>query len=203
MNYCSECGCAVSLEWVPEDGRQRYLCGSCGVTHYDNPRVIVASLVCWRDRILMCQRSREPAYGQWILPSGFLECGETLQEGAARETFEEAGLIIDPADLHLYSVMNMTAIQQVAVAFRVQISGKPAEIRPGPECLKVAFLSEEDIPANQFAWFEALGSRPTRLFDELRSEDYTIQLLSIGTNDGTGFRSREYAIRGHHDYRQD
>jgi len=61
----------------------------------------------------MCRRSQEPAIGQWVLPSGFLECGETLEQGAARETFEETGVSLDPNQLDLASIINITAIDQV------------------------------------------------------------------------------------------
>jgi ADP-ribose pyrophosphatase YjhB (NUDIX family) len=193
MNYCSKCGLPISLKWIEHERRQRYACASCGITHYQNPTVIVGCLVCWNDKVLMCRRSEEPARGQWMVPSGFLECGETLEEGAARETLEETGVIVDPASLDLCSVMNMTAISQIAIAFRVRLMTIP-QIRPGPECLEVAFLSEDEIPRDQFAWLTAMGTWPKRFFNELRSHDFTIQMMTIGSNEGIGFRLREYQI---------
>ena len=193
MKFCSECGIAIVRTWVAEEGRERCICLSCGLTHYENPRVIVGCVVFWRDTILMCRRSQEPARGQWTVPSGFLECGETLEEGAARETFEETGVLIDPVRIDLCSIMNMTAIEQVAVSFRTELMTKPI-IRPGPECLEVAFMTEQEIAKEQIAWRRSMGGGPQRLFNELRSGQFTIQLATIGSNQGVGFRSREYGI---------
>jgi ADP-ribose pyrophosphatase YjhB (NUDIX family) len=193
MKYCSECGVPITRQWVADEGRERYVCAACGVTHYQNPRVLVSCIVCWRDKVLMCRRSQEPARGQWIIPSGFLECGESLEEGAARETFEEAGVIVDPSRLELCSIMNMTVIEQVAITFRTAVDAKP-DVFPGPECFEVAFMSEEEIPASQFAWREAMGSEPRQFFDELRSGDFSIRLISIASKHGAAFKSRRYKI---------
>jgi ADP-ribose pyrophosphatase YjhB (NUDIX family) len=142
----------------------------------------------------MCRRSQEPALGQWIIPSGFLECGETLEEGAARETLEETGVVIDPARLELSSVMNMTIVDQVAITFRTEVDTRP-ELVPGAECLEVAFMTEHDIPPAEFAWREAMGTLPPRVFGELRSREYSIRLVSIATAHGAGFKSRRYKIQ--------
>src|ERR1700691_1515353 len=104
MKFCSECGSPVRRQWIEKDGRDRNVCTSCGTTHYDNPRVIVCGIISWQDRLLMCRRAQDPARGQWTVPLGFLERGETLEEGVARETFEETGIIINPAARGLCSI---------------------------------------------------------------------------------------------------
>ena len=194
MKFCSECGLAIAPRWICQDKRERYFCPSCGTTHYQNPRIIVSCVVCWGDKVLLCRRSQDPARGQWNVPAGFLECGETLEEGAARETLEETGVIVDPRNLELHSVMNMTALEQVTIQFRVALTSKP-EVRCGPECLDVAFMSQDEIPFDQVAWRASMGDRPQRFFDEMRSGRFSIQLISIASAEGHGFRSREYTIR--------
>ena len=114
MKYCCHCGSMVMRSVSVADGRERYSCPSCGSTHYQNPRVIVRCIVQHADSILMCQRAHEPARGQWEVPSGYLERGETLEEGAARETYEETGVSLDPKRLALYSVLSLATIDQVA-----------------------------------------------------------------------------------------
>jgi ADP-ribose pyrophosphatase len=128
-----------------------------------------------------------------MIPSGFLECGETLEEGAVRETFEETGVRVEPESLDLCSVMNLTTINQIAIAFRVRLANVPP-IRPGPECMEVAFLSAHDIPNKDFAWLAAMGPWPKRFFAELSSHDHTIQMMTIDSDEGIGFRLREYLI---------
>jgi ADP-ribose pyrophosphatase len=153
----------------------------------------VSCIVCWNNQILMCRRSQEPGRGQWTVPSGYLECGETLEECAVRETAEETGVIVDVGRLELYSVTSMTAIEQVAVAFRVSVFAEP-QPRPGPECLDVAFKSEADLATLDFAWRRAMGDSLERLFRELRSGDFSIKVATLGSDQGTGFKSRRYRI---------
>jgi len=150
-------------------------------------------MACWGERILLCQRAHEPGRGKWLAPCGYLECGETLEEGAVRETFEETGVLLDPAQLELYSVVNMTAINQVAVVFRTQLADRP-QIRLGSECLNAEFLGKREIPRDQIAWHPSFGDSPGRFFDELRSGHFSIQLTTLGAADGKGFKSRRYPI---------
>ncbi|MBT8063152.1 MAG: NUDIX hydrolase, partial [Gammaproteobacteria bacterium] len=90
MNYCNQCGQPVTLEVPSGDNRERHVCKGCQTIHYSNPLMVVGAVPVWEDRILLCRRAIEPRHGYWTLPAGFMENGETLQEGAARETREEA-----------------------------------------------------------------------------------------------------------------
>jgi ADP-ribose pyrophosphatase YjhB (NUDIX family) len=141
----------------------------------------------------MCRRSQEPAAGQWTVPSGFLECGESLEEGAARETFEETGAIVDPDELELYAVVNMRAIDQVAVGFIVELASEPV-LRAGAECLDVAFLSEKEVANKNLAWRTSMGDAPDRFFRELRNRKHAIRLISLGSSKGLNYKSREYKV---------
>ena len=194
MKYCPDCGSAVAKKWDENDGRERDVCTSCGATHYTNPQVIVSCMVCWGEKILLCRRANEPGRGKWLAPCGYLECGESLEEGAVRETFEETGVRLDPENLELYTVVNMTAINQIAVVFRTQLSEKPL-IHPGPECLDAEFLGKRDIPPDQIAWHHSFGDGPLRFFEELRCGEFSIQLTTLASVDGTGFKSRRYHIQ--------
>jgi ADP-ribose pyrophosphatase YjhB (NUDIX family) len=193
MKYCSNCGQPISRRLIADDGAGHYLCSSCGMVHYQNPRTIVACIAFWHDRILLCRRAEEPAVGQWVLPSGFLECGETLQEGAARETLEETGVAVDPCKLELYSVVNMPAIHQIIVAFRTELASEPQPCA-GPECLEVAFKAESDVIGLDLAWSKSMGNSAQRLFDEVRTGRFGIHVITKGSEHGEGFSSREYAI---------
>jgi ADP-ribose pyrophosphatase YjhB (NUDIX family) len=193
MKYCSECAGSISRTMIIAEGRERYVCTACGAIHYQNPRVIVCCVVHCSDSVLMCRRAIEPAQGQWNLPSGFLECGETLEEGAARETFEETGVSVDPSALELYGVLNMTAIEQVAITFRVRIDSKPV-LRVGPECEEVAFLTEDETHRRAIAWRDSFGNESPEFFRELRSGDFSIHLATLGGVSAAEFHTRKYPI---------
>lgn len=58
------------------------------------PVVGVGAVVFVGDQIVLVKRAREPLQGQWSLPGGRLELGETMREGVAREVHEETGLSV-------------------------------------------------------------------------------------------------------------
>ena len=88
--YCSKCGKKKNYSFI--DGNKRYHCKYCKSIHYQNPKP-TATLICPKENeILLVQRAFEPGIGEWGLPGGFLELGETLEEGAKRELKEETNL---------------------------------------------------------------------------------------------------------------
>ena len=90
MKFCSTCGSPRIELRVPDgDTHARHVCAECGHVHYLNPKVVVGCLPEWEHRILLCRRAIEPRYGLWTLPAGFLEIGESVVAGAARETLED------------------------------------------------------------------------------------------------------------------
>ena len=64
----------------------------CGYVHYHNPKIIAGVLPIKNFDVLLCKRDIEPGFGKWTIPAGFLEMGETLEDGAKREAKEEANL---------------------------------------------------------------------------------------------------------------
>ena len=90
MKYCSSCGGTVSYRVPKDDNRERAICDSCGLVHYRNPLVVVGCVAERDGKVLLCKRAIEPRYGYWTVPAGFMELGETVAGGAARETLEEA-----------------------------------------------------------------------------------------------------------------
>ena len=89
MKYCNNCGEKVILEIPKGDNRERYCCPNCETIHYQNPKP-TATLICVnKDKILLVKRAFEPAKGEWSLPGGFIELGETPEDAAKRELVEE------------------------------------------------------------------------------------------------------------------
>ncbi len=148
MNYCSNCGDAVRLGTPPGDDRPRYLCESCGIIHYENPKVVVGCIPEMDDKILLCRRAIEPCSGKWTLPAGYLENGETVAQGAQRETLEEAGARIEI--IAPYVLFNISYVSQIYVMFRARILDNHFEA--GYESSDVRFFSENEIPWDEIAF---------------------------------------------------
>src|ERR1700731_5208344 len=106
---------------IPEgDDRERMICADCGHIDYQNPKVVVGTVVSFDDKILMCRRAIEPRRGFWTLPAGYLEMGESIEEGAMREAFEEAEAHITLDGI--LAVYSISRIGQVQVIFRARFA---------------------------------------------------------------------------------
>ena len=77
MNYCPHCGASVVFRTPPGDTLPRHVCTRCETIHYQNPKVVVGSIVEWDGKILLCRRAIEPRHGLWTLPAGFMENAES------------------------------------------------------------------------------------------------------------------------------
>ena len=119
MNFCSQCGAKVQLRIPPGDHLPRFVCEACGTVHYQNPRLVVGCVPEHEGRILLCRRAIEPRRGYWTVPAGFMENGETLQEAAARECYEEALARVQIGSL--LSVVHVLHAEQVHVFFRATL----------------------------------------------------------------------------------
>ncbi len=149
MKFCSHCGSGALEFRVPDgDTRPRYVCAACGTIHYENPRIVTGTLPVWNDQVLLCRRAIEPRYGMWTLPAGFLENGEPVEAGAARETEEEACARV--ADLSLYTVISVLHVHQVHMMFRARLVD--LEFAAGTESLEVKLFRESEIPWETIAF---------------------------------------------------
>ena len=130
------------------DNRPRLVCDECGFVQYVNPKVVVGAVCTWEDRILLCRRAIEPRRGHWTLPAGFLEEKESVEDGVAREAWEEARAELDlDGLLGLYSVPR---ISQVQIFFRARL--RSPEVAAGEESLEVRLFAWEEIPWDDLAF---------------------------------------------------
>jgi ADP-ribose pyrophosphatase YjhB (NUDIX family) len=148
INFCSNCGKALILETPAGDDRPRYLCNSCGTVHYENPKVVVGCIPEKDAKILLCRRAIEPRLGKWTLPAGYLENGETVAQGAERETREEAGANIEI--FAPYVLFNICHISQIYLMFRGRLVDD--KIKAGTESAEVRLFAENEIPWDQIAF---------------------------------------------------
>ncbi|CAH0306897.1 NUDIX domain-containing protein [Roseomonas sp. CECT 9278] len=134
---------------IPEgDDRERLMCPDCGHVAYENPKVVVGSVVVADDTVLLCRRAIEPRLGFWTIPAGYMEMHETVEEGARREAWEEArARIVLDGVLAVYSIARLG---QVQVIFRARFAEPGFEA--GPESLEVRPFAWADIPWDDLAF---------------------------------------------------
>ncbi len=148
MKFCTQCGASLSYRVPPGDDRSRYICDDCGTVHYENPKVVVGCIPVWQGDILLCRRAIEPGFGKWTLPAGYLENGETVEQGAIRETFEETGARIEI--LRPYALFHLTFADHIYFMFCAQMLSP--RFAPGKESLSVRLFSEAQIPWSELAF---------------------------------------------------
>ena len=91
ITHCHYCGAILTRRFI--EGRQRLYCPDCSRPIYENPIPATCVVVVNEsDQLLLVKRSVEPKIGHWCLPGGFMEIGESPEEGALRELAEETGL---------------------------------------------------------------------------------------------------------------
>jgi ADP-ribose pyrophosphatase YjhB (NUDIX family) len=134
-------------ESPPGDTVERDVCHHCGFVSYDNPKIVVGSVVRSDNLILLCRRAIAPRIGYWTLPAGYMELNETPADGARREALEEANATIDIQ--HLLAVYSIPRISQVQLIYRARLEGA---FSAGPESQEVDLFEWDRIPWGQLAF---------------------------------------------------
>jgi ADP-ribose pyrophosphatase YjhB (NUDIX family) len=148
IKHCRACGGPVVYRTPADDNRDRAMCMACATVHYENPVNVVGTLPVWQDRVLLCRRNIEPRHGLWTLPAGFMELGETTEQGAVRETIEEAGARIELEGL--FSMINVVRVGQVHLFYRARMLD--ASLDPGPETIEARLFVEAEVPWDEIAF---------------------------------------------------
>lgn len=176
MKFCSSCGAGVTFTIPVGDTLPRHVCGACGKIHYRNPRIVTGCIPEWEDKILLCRRAIEPRYGLWTLPAGFLENGETVEQGAARETLEEARAEVEIREL--YTLYNLPHVNQVYMIFRARLL-RP-EFSPGVETLEAKLFTEAEAPWNELA-FATIRGTLSHYYEDRRAGAFRFHIGTIAS----------------------
>lgn len=177
MKFCSQCGQPV-IQRIPEgDSRSRFVCNHCDTVHYQNPRIVAGCLVVHEHQVLLCRRAIEPRRGFWTLPAGYMENGETTEEAALRETWEEAQARV--SGQHLYMLYNLPHINQVYMFFHGQLVD--GQFAAGEESLEVRLFDEAEIPWDELA-FPTVGETLKHFFEDRQQNHFPIHVKDIRYN---------------------
>ena len=153
FDYCPRCG-ADRLE---AHGVKAQHCQSCGFTYYHNPSAAVALLVRdQRGRLLVATRGKEPAKGTLDLPGGFVDKGETGEEAAQRELYEESGLQL-PTEQFVYAVSLPNSylysgflVPTLDLFYTVQLPSEMPAVRAMDDVAQLSWLVPAEIDPSRF-----------------------------------------------------
>ena len=175
IKHCRACGSPVVYSTPADDNRDRATCTVCTTIHYENPLNVVGTLPVWQDKVLLCRRNIEPRYGFWTLPAGFMELGETTEQGAIRETVEEAGARVELQGL--YTLLNVVRVGQLHLFYRARLLD--TDFAPGPESIEAQLFAEHEIPWDDLA-FRTVRETLKRFFEDRQRDQFGLHCADIG-----------------------
>jgi len=177
-SYCAKCGQPVITRVV--DDRPRTVCPSCDTIHYENPLPVAASVVLNDKReVLLVKRDRMPQRGEWCLPMGFAELGETIEAAARRELEEEAGIEAQPVQLlDADSYHNNHYGDLLIVTFEMQKTGG-VEV-PGDDASEVGYFPIN----NDLCLAFPSNAKALRACSAVHRQEWAIQDSFIGLQAG-------------------
>ena len=187
MKFCTSCASPLNIRLPQGDNRERHVCSECGEIHYQNPKIVTGCIPEWEDRVLLCRRAIQPRHGFWTLPAGFMENGESAQQGAARETREEANARV--RIVQLYTTFNLPHIDQVYMLFRGQLLD--TDFFPGEESLETCLYEEAEIPWDELA-FPVIRETLVHYFSDRKQGGFVPRVGDIHRSPGAG---REYQVK--------
>jgi ADP-ribose pyrophosphatase YjhB (NUDIX family) len=148
--FCPTCGESLTARQLEEDHRPRLVCPNGHVT-WRNPRLVVGTLPVRDGRVHLARRAIDPGIGRWSYPGGFLELGESAQEGARRETEEETQLRVEVG--RLIGAYSRPHVGIVTLIFEANVVG--GQLAPAAETSEVRAFAIDEIPWSELAFSTA------------------------------------------------
>jgi ADP-ribose pyrophosphatase YjhB (NUDIX family) len=165
--FCPVCGGSLDERVIKADEPARLVCSACGFVLYRNPKVAACAICLLNGRIVLVKRAIEPALGKWVFPGGFVDLGETVQDAAIRETYEEANLRVTLTGI--LDAYSFPGHDIVVVVYAADVLG--GELRAGEECSDIHTFKPEDVPWDELAFpstLHALRDYLRRFFPRVR-----------------------------------
>jgi ADP-ribose pyrophosphatase YjhB (NUDIX family) len=122
----------------------------------DSPLVGVGAVIVDQSRVLLIRRGTPPLLGEWSLPGGVLECGETLRDAVVREAREETGLTVETGEmLGVYERVirddaRRVRYHYVLIDFLCRAVG--GDLKAGSDAADVRWFTREELPALNLAF---------------------------------------------------
>ncbi len=142
--FCTNCGARLAPIAQEEDGgaKTRLRCAACGWTHWNNPTPVLAAVIELADcegRLLLARNAAWQGR-MFGLVAGFMEAGESPEDGIRREVLEETALQVDA--LKLIGVYEFQRMNQVIIAYHALARG---EVKLSPELAEYKLFAPADI----------------------------------------------------------
>lgn len=164
FRFCPQCAAPLARRAEEEDAGliERLRCTACDFTHWNNPTPVLAAIVQVGEQLLLA-RNAAWTNRMFGLITGFMEAGESPEEGIRREIQEETGL--KASALSLVGVHEFLRMNQVIITYHAMAEG---EIRLSPELAEYKLLRPEQVKCWQAGtglaladWLRSQGIEPS------------------------------------------
>jgi len=146
--FCPLCGGRLENRLLKANEPERLVCTACGFVFFIDPKLAVLALIPWQGGLVMVRRAIEPGYGLWVVPGGFVDLGEKVEDAVVREALEESNLTVRVVrHLHVHSYHHSRTV--VLSYITEYLSG---ELAAGDEELEARIFAPEDIPWEDIAF---------------------------------------------------
>lgn len=146
--FCPLCGSRFVKKRLISHEPARLVCETCGFVLYLDPKLVACTIAETENGIVLQQRNKQPKKGYWVLPGGYVDRGETLEQAAVRELREETGLEGRITGLiHAYSYPGEA---NIIIVFHARITG--GGLRPCHESMAVKAFRREALPWDRLAF---------------------------------------------------
>ncbi len=143
--FCPQCGGVLEKRLLKAGEPERLVCRACGFVFYIDPKLATIALVPMDGGVVLVRRGIDPGYGLWVVPGGFVDVGEPVEEAVVRETLEETHLEVRV--VRLFNVYSYRDSPTVVVAYLTEYLA--GELTAGDESLEARVFGPGEIPWDQ------------------------------------------------------
>jgi len=146
VNYCERCGTVLTGRQI--DGKLLPACPACDHIGYLDPKVAAGVIFTLNGELVLLKRGIEPSVGKWVFPGGYVDRGEPVPVGAAREAREEVGMEIAVEDL--IGVYSYPDVAVVLIVYSGKVTG--GELKGNFESQEIRTFGMSEIPWDDLAF---------------------------------------------------
>ncbi len=146
--FCPICGGPFEKKIITADEPKRLVCKKCNFVFYLDPKVVACTIAETDKGVVLQKRMKNPGRGKWVLPGGFVDRGETLEDAAVREFFEETGLHVHIN--HLIGVYSYPGEVNIMAVYQGDVTG--GIITPCHESMDIGEFLKSHLPWDQLAF---------------------------------------------------
>lgn len=173
--FCPACGAPLGLQRLRPDEPERLTCSTCSGVVYLDPKVVACVIVEIDGKVLLMRRKRPDDSHRWLLPGGYVDEGEPVEQAAIREIREEVSL--DVTLDGLVGVFSYAGWPPVIIVYSARLDR--AEPRAGEETEALDLFAPGEIP------WDALAFPSTRDALQAYVQGRTCQPLPLAVNTST------------------